>query len=122
MRFEERELKPFATFVLTKDLKEGAIYFALQYLDDKMLLPTMRPVAFIGKNLEPGDTGRVYFQDAESYRSGYRRDSSDSDTEALFESFPESKTGDVGAVYEYEDALDDLMRCALRRRKAHDNQ
>ncbi len=118
MRFEERELKTFATFVLAKDLKEGAVYFVTHYLDDKMLIPIMRPVVFIGKNLEPGDAGRLYFQDVESYRSGSRRDSRDLDTEALFESFPETDTGDVSAVYEYEDALDELMRCALRRRKA----
>ncbi len=118
MRFEERELKTFATFILARDLKEGAVYFAIQYLDDKMLLPIMRPVVFIGKNLEPGDTDRVYFQDAESYRSGFRRDSRDHlDTDAFFESFPEGKKGDVSAIYEYEDALDELMRCALRRRK-----
>lgn len=117
MRFEERELKPFATIVLARDLKEGAAYFATQHLDDKMLLPIMRPVVFIGKNLEPGDVGRVYFQDAESYRSGSRRDPSDTDTDALFESFPETKTGEVSAIYEYEDVLDELMRCALRRRK-----
>ena len=118
MRFEERELTTFATFVLARDLKEGAVYFATHYLDDKMLLPIMRPVVFIGKNLDPGDKDRVYFQDAESYRSGSRRDSPDPDTDAFFESFPESKTGGVSAIYEYEDALDELMRCALRRRKA----
>ena len=31
-------------------------------LDDKMLLPIMRPVVFIGKNLEPGDTDRCIFK------------------------------------------------------------
>ena len=118
MRFEERELKPYVTFVLAKDLKEGTVYFVVQYLDDKLLLPMMRPVVFIGRNLETGDTSRFYFQDAESYRSGFRRASSGSDTGARFESFPEGKTGDVSAIYEYEDALDDLMRCALRRRKS----
>ena|ERR1700684_888755 len=118
MRFEERELKTFATFVLARDLKEGAVYFATHYLDDKMLLPMMRPVVFIGKNLEPGDTDRMYFQDAESYRSGFRRDSQDPDIDAFFETFPETKTGNISAIYEYEDALDELMRCALRRRKA----
>ncbi|HLX85020.1 MAG TPA: hypothetical protein VKR59_14060 [Terriglobales bacterium] len=118
MRFEERELENFATFVLARDLKEGAVYFATQYVDDKMLLPIMRPVVFIGKNLEPGDTDRVYFQDVGSYRRGFRRDSPDPDTDAFFESFPETTTGDVSAIYEYEDVLDELMRCALRRRKA----
>ena len=60
----------------------------------------------------------MYFQDAESYLSGSRRDSPDPDTDALFESFPETETGEVSAIYEFENALDDLMRCALRRRKA----
>jgi hypothetical protein len=118
MRFEERELKPYATFVLAKDLKEGTVYFAVQYLDDKLLLPMMRPVVFIGRNLEMGDIGRFYFQDAESYRRGLRRDLPDCDTDARFESFPEGKAGDVSTIYEYEHALDDLMRCALKRRKA----
>jgi hypothetical protein len=118
MRFEERELKPYSTFVLAQDLKEGTVYFVVQYLDDSLLLPMMRPVVFIGRNLGPGDRGRVYFQDAESYRSGLRRDSLDSDADARFESFPEGKAGDVSGIYAYEDALDDLMRCALKRRKS----
>jgi hypothetical protein len=62
MRFEERELNSFATFVPARDLKEGAIYFVLHYLDDRMLLPIMRPVVFIGKNLEPGDTVECIFK------------------------------------------------------------
>src|SRR6266403_3471965 len=66
MRFEERELKPYAEPVLAPDLKEGSVYFAVQYLDEGMLTPEMEALIFIGKNLGQGDVGQLYFQDAVS--------------------------------------------------------
>jgi hypothetical protein len=37
-----------------------------------MLVPELDPLVFIGRNLEPGDSERLYFQDAASYTSGIR--------------------------------------------------
>jgi hypothetical protein len=70
--FEGRELKEYAEPVLANELREGEIYFSVNYVDDDMLIPVMETVVFIGRNLEPGDVGQVYFQDVESHREGVR--------------------------------------------------
>jgi hypothetical protein len=121
MIFESRELKPWADFVPISDLKVGAVYFHLLYLDDDMLIPEMEPLIFIGRNLHADDVDRVYFQDLDSYGEGRRYDDKsetppDTQDEVLIQSFPE-KTGQVSAIYEFESALECLMRCSLRRRE-----
>lgn len=73
--FESRELKPYAEPVAATDLKEGAVYFFLNFADESMLLPTMEPVVFIGRNLDTTDVGVIYFQDIDSYRHGIRYNS-----------------------------------------------
>ena len=79
-----------------------------------MLLPSLEPVVFIGRNLESNQTGTIYFQDIDSYQQGIRYDAAISD-DAKFYSGPELETGHI---YEYERALDELMRCSVRRRNA----
>jgi hypothetical protein len=114
-RFERRELKPYAEPVPAKNLKEGSIYFFINYADDAMLLPTMEPVVFIGRNLDKDDDGVVYFQDIDSFRKGISYGSATEDEQATFHSGSQLETGHV---FEYEQGLDELMRCALRRSKA----
>ena len=114
MRFEERELKPYAEPVTAGELLEGEVYFSVNFFDDDMLIPEVRPLVFAGRNLEPDDVGTVYFQDVESYRHGVRYDSPKGDFEAVFESGSERE---VNHLFHYERALDVLMSCALRRRK-----
>jgi hypothetical protein len=79
-----------------------------------MLIPTLEPVVFVGRNLDPEDKGRVYFQDIYSYRQGVRYDSATNGDEATFYSGSENETGHV---FEYERALDQLLVCSLRRRR-----
>ena len=111
MRFEERELKPYAETVPPEDLKVGTVYFAVYFVDDEMLIPVVEPKVFIGSDLDPERPGKFHFQDIDSYRQGVRYESSTEDDDAIFE------TGTERHIFEYEKALDVLMRCALRRRK-----
>jgi len=112
MRFEERELKPYAEPVSADDLREGEIYFSVIFIDDEMLVPIMEPRVFIGLKREANDEGKLYFQDIHSFKRGIRFESPDADDEATFE------TGAGRFMFEYERALDVLLTCALRRRKA----
>ena len=121
MQFESRQLLPYAEPVSRAELMEGEIYFVIQYLDDEMLNPTMAPAVFIGENLAGDDVARVYFQDVGSYRRGIRHDSATSEDEAEFDCYPVTHTGHVGAVFMYERAIDELLRCSLRRMK-HDSK
>jgi hypothetical protein len=113
VRFEARELKPYGEPVEPTALQVGTVYFALTYLDPNMLLPTLEPVIYVGRDLEPGDVEQFYFQDADSYRRGIRYQSADGDHPAAFH------TGDaIKHVFDYDRALDLLMLCSLRRREA----
>jgi hypothetical protein len=109
MRFEARNLKPHAEPVEPEDLREGEVYFFLHFEDADLLVPSLEPVVFIGRDLKRDDAGCVYFQDVASYRRGSR--------------FPEDSgaryyTGaaaELGHVFEFEKALDALLGCSLRR-------
>jgi hypothetical protein len=111
MRFEERELKPYAEPIPPEELKYGETYFAVLYVDDDGVVPTLEPLVFIGKDLEPEDEEKLYFQDYDSYRSGVRFETATPDDGAIFH------TGREKHVFDYEHALDQLMACALRRRE-----
>jgi hypothetical protein len=51
MRFESRELKPYAEPVVAAELKEGSVYFAVTFADEDTLIPTMETVVFVGRDL-----------------------------------------------------------------------
>jgi hypothetical protein len=103
MRFEERELKEYAEPVLPDQLQEGKVYFSVMFLDEDGCVPKMEPRVFIGPRAEP-EGNKLYFQDF-----------ANADEEATF------ITGAGRYIFEYERALDVLMACALRRRKAADH-
>ncbi|SRR5712692_2250432 len=111
MHFEARELKPYAETVPPDELQVGTVYFAVNFVDDEMLIPIMEPKVFIGRNLNSEQGDQLHFQDIDSYRQGIRFKSASCDDEARFES------GTERHIFEYEKALDVLMMCALRRRK-----
>ena len=73
-------------------------------------MPELNPLVFTGQNLEPGDSGRPYFRDAGSHMSGIRyRDGGNAEVHVVEENAP--------FVFEFERALDELLRCSLRRRQ-----
>lgn len=113
---ESRELKPYAEPVRPDDLKEGNTYFAVTFLDYEMLTPRVESLVYIGRDLEAHDEkGKVYFQDAESFHEGLRFDCATAEDQGMFHVYPQDA---IKHIFEYERALDVLMRCALRRRKA----
>jgi hypothetical protein len=117
MRFEERELQPYAEFVSMNTLSEGETYFSVRYVDDDMLIPFVETLVFIGRNLVDDDVGQTYFQDADSYRKGIRRGSASEDQQATFECYQQDQKGRINGIFEFDRALDELMRCALRRQR-----
>jgi hypothetical protein len=117
MHFKERNLQPYAKPISATELKEGSIYFSVNYVDDELLIPTVGTFVFIGRDLEPGDSGRVYFQDIDSYRRGVRYSVA---AESDFGQFSVGSENEVGHLFEFEEALEELMRCSLRRREKRD--
>ncbi len=109
-----RELKGYAEPISAELLRPKGVYFAVQFLDDQMLVPVLEPLVFLGKNLRGGDKDRLYFQQFESYQAGLRLESAKDDD--LY-SFQMPATNGTNHIFEYENALDILMMCALKRRE-----
>jgi hypothetical protein len=76
----------------------------------------METWVFAGRDLDPSESepNLLYFQDVESYRDGIRY-SSTSDCDAKFQVQPADQ---INHVFEYENALNELMKCSLARQKA----
>ena len=112
LSFERRDLKPYIEPILAEDLQVGATYFTVSYVDDRLLVPTMAAVVFAGWNLCEGESGIAHFQDAASFLQGTRHDP----THAVH---PETcftmERGHLDVVFDFEHALEELMRCFLRR-------
>jgi hypothetical protein len=114
MLFEARELKSYAEPVSTTSLREGHVYFSVQYADDSLCVPLIETLVFAGRSLDGGDADLLYFQDVESYRQGIRHGS----PEAENAKFQSGREGKINHIFEYEDALNELMKCSLRRGKS----
>jgi hypothetical protein len=113
MRFEERELKPYAEPVSATELQEGSVYFLLIYAPGDV--PIMETWIFIGRDLEPDDESMLYFQKVRSYRNGIRYDVGEG--QAADGHFVPYAENEINHIFEYERALDGLIKCSLRRKK-----
>ena len=101
--FPETVLKPYSEPVALDELREGAPYFSLNFLDEEMLLPMLEPVTFVGLDLAEGDNGIVYLQDLESYRSGLRFE--EADGPGYGATFYRGSADRIGHIFEFEKAL-----------------
>jgi hypothetical protein len=115
--FEGRELKDHAEPISANELKENTAYFSITYTDENMLFPIIQTLYFIGFNLHKGDTKQVYFQDPNSYHAGINYESAIESNDATFFT---CTTEGLGAIFNYEHALEQLMLCSLRRKKYAD--
>jgi hypothetical protein len=114
MYFEGRDLNAFSEPVSSGQLKTGQVYFLVGFIDDKMLVPMLEAYVFIGRNLKPQDQDRLYFQTFVSHKQGLTWSSSSPDDGHEFLCQPEDQ---LGMLFEYEHALNELLKCSLRRKK-----
>lgn len=115
LRFEARILQPTAEYIKPGQLREGDTYFTVGYADPDLLLPTLMPVVFIGRDVEQPGSGLLYFQDMDSYRDGVRLDDSNAEDGEELRGFLYRFASDTPAVMDYENAVDELLRCYIRR-------
>jgi hypothetical protein len=52
----------YAVPISARDLRKGEVYFTVQFADEKLLVPIVEPLNFVGRNLEKGDSNALYFQ------------------------------------------------------------
>jgi hypothetical protein len=110
-RFEARELEPFAKPVGGAELKEGSVYFSVFFVDYDFLIPGMDPYVFVGRDIYPEEPG-LYFQDIDSYRRHGRYSIAN---EGQLTTLVVDSDDNLNH-HEYEQALEELMVCSLRRR------
>lgn len=80
---------------------------------DLSVIPMVSSLTFIGKNLLDDEVSTLYFQDVESYRAGIRITDENPDPDSgWFETWPEASH----SICEFENALELLMLCSLRRK------
>ena len=112
MRFEASEVRPHADPVADAEMKQGSVYFFLNFEDPELLVPHLQATVFIGRNLRAGDVDRVYFQDVASHWGGCRFPAEDGSGATYFC----GSAKELGHVFEFESALDSLLACSLRRK------
>lgn len=113
MRFEARDLTDYAQPVEPGSLRRGEAYFSVQYVDEDCLIPTIETIVFVGRNLDPDDTDLLYFQDVECYQMGIKYGSGHFEDTG----FRTAREDGVKHIFDYESALNELMKCSLRRAK-----
>jgi hypothetical protein len=118
IKVEARILKPRAEYVQADRLREGDTYFTVEYADPDLLLPVLKPVVFVGKDVEHSSSGCLYFQDIDSHRDGVRLEDADSEDRAgELRGFLHKFPSDSPAVMDFENAVDELLRCYVRRQR-----
>ncbi|MGE0363799.1 MAG: hypothetical protein AB7H93_15035 [Vicinamibacterales bacterium] len=130
MRFEARELKDYVEPVPAADLVVGRVYFKVEYADQDLMVPRLDAVVYIGRDLHPGGPG-LYFQDVDSYLGGRRFSVGDLEGADVFPLEPDQhsvawedddsrfeyeRSSALSDVCEFDDALDQLLACSLRRK------
>ncbi len=118
LRFPETVLAPYSEPVAASQLRQGEIYFSLNFIDEEMLIPVLQPVTYVGSNLREGDVDVVYLQDLESYREGVRLEDEAGDSGTANAVFVSGRASEMHHIFEFEKALDVLLACALRHRAA----
>src|SRR5215470_3449849 len=125
MRFEDRELESGAESISYTgcELQKGGLYFAINYFANRDLtVPLIETLVFLGRNLMDGDTAKIYFQDVMSYFCGRRFEGGgveepDDGTEYEEAGRIYSSQEDAAHyIFDYEHALDELIKCSFRRR------
>lgn len=115
--FPATQLKPYAEPVTAREAQPGRVYFALQYVEPDLLVPTLEPLIFLGWNLEGDDPDARFFQSFDSFVAGIRYRSRKEDDWQYFQAYGPNEGKHI---FEYERALEALMACALRRREKKD--
>ncbi len=117
MRFEGRDLTTYAEPVSASALREGQVYFFVYYPREDMCTPIMETVVYAGRYISLEGEELLRFQDIHSYDQGIRFGSPEAEA-AEFQSAAENG---INHLFEYEKGLDELMRCALRRKRRADS-
>jgi hypothetical protein len=63
----------YAEPVEAKLLRKGEVYLSVQFADERMCIPIVETLVFLGKDVDGKGPELLYFQDVESHQQGIRR-------------------------------------------------
>lgn len=106
-------LNVFAEPIVASQLKEGEIYFMLNFFDDHLLVPHLRTVIYIGRDVTGENDGKLYFQDFPSYTASGAYPHVRNGTAEIISCADDQ----VNHVFEFDKAVAVLQQCAARRAK-----
>ena len=127
IRFESRDITPWTQHPRAADLVVGNIYFRVQFQDQDMVVPQLFAWIFLGRDLHTDCPG-LFFQDTDSYFSGVRFVVADlpsmaTSPDTMIVSWERDGAWlecepprEFARVQEYDQALDSLLLCSIRRR------
>src|ERR1700683_1921166 len=94
-------------------------YYTVQYADDRLLVPFVSTWVFLGRKLDPEDVDEMlYFQDVDSFQDGVCYGAPDN-KDARIHVY---RDDEIKFFFEFEKAIEELMKCSLRRRKGSDQR
>jgi hypothetical protein len=115
LQFAARELHPWLRTVRFDELVVHDVYYGIDYLDERLQLPHIRTLVYLGIDLCDGDKNKVYFQDLDSFAAGVTLADFEEPVTSAHGSFYTGSSDHLGWIFNFEDALEELMRCSLRR-------
>ncbi len=112
MQLPARQLPDYAEPVEENKLIVGQTYFSVQFLDEDLVIPIVEPVVYLGQSTsESTQDRRLQFQYARSCFSVECGNALAADEVVIFS----QAASQCGHIFEFEQALDVLLRCSLRR-------
>jgi hypothetical protein len=108
--FERRELRPYAQSILPSQLEIGHTYYHVSFVDPDLSTPVMEPLVFVGFKRNKKENV-ANFQDALSFYNKTRHRKATRELHV----FPVT---DLGSIFDFESALDELLACSVRRSKS----
>ena len=127
VRLPARELKARCDYVRAEDLVVGEVYFRVHFLDGQGLVPELLPREFVGRNLFPADEGGksfLYFKEPDTSSTGASQGAVPADLDRRDDQEQDSPEGppleceeeaEHSGVVDFEEALNQLLVCSLRR-------
>jgi hypothetical protein len=95
------------------ELKQGNLYFMLNYFDEEVLIPELQTLVFLGREVTGEKNSLLYFQDIESYTTrGPYPNSADRPGD-----FFDCTDDQLGCIFRLDKAVLELQHCMRRREK-----
>ncbi len=110
----EEKLTLQAEPVNASRLTRGEVYFKVDYLDSDKLVPVMKSLVFLGRDVTGARDNSLCFQDLESFLALGNRDDDDEDWGSLYRCDDDQ----LRNIFVLDKAIDEFLRCTLRRKSA----